>query len=75
MADTIVACALDHAGDRGCGVPWGLDSRLTDRLKSVVEKHLNAVRSDWLHHNVELDVEGRQRLYDDIVYVLRVVLG
>ena len=71
MADTIVACALDHADDRGRGVPWGLDSKLTDRLKLVVEKHLNAVRSDWLHYNVEVDVEGRQRLYDDIVSVLK----
>ena len=71
FAAVILNCALDHAYERGKGVPYGLDWDLECKLQHVVTKHLSAKDSDWLNNTVDLDDTERESFLYDIISVLK----
>jgi len=70
VADAVVCCALDHAYDRGHGVPYGFGSSARKALEAIVAKRLGLLDKGWLTATVELTEEERAALRADILLVL-----
>lgn len=66
LAQMVVNCALDHHYDRGGGVPWGFAKDMSEQLAVVVDRHLGAVRKDWIGHTVSMEPAARAAFLKEV---------
>lgn len=71
VAETIIACALDHYYDRYNGVPDGLGKEVEAAVSPVVAKHLAAVNPDWRTVSIDMTEVDLAAFKTELIATLR----